>query len=43
MLRKEVKAFGDIEAHDYKIDFKEEVVSIFRYLRLALEEIYHEK
>jgi len=42
-LRKEVKVFGDIGAHDYKIDLEEEdVIPLFMLLRLALEEIYHE-
>ena len=43
-LRKEVRVFGDIDAHDYEIDFEDDdVISIFKYLRLALEKIYHEK
>lgn len=43
-LRKEVRVFGDIAAHDYRIDFKEEdVLPLFKLLRLALEQIYHDE
>lgn len=42
-LRKEAKVFGDIALHDSRIDLKkEEVPSIFKHLRLALEHMYHE-
>ena len=42
-LTKEVKVFGDIGSHDYKVDFhKEEVPSIFRLLRLALDRMYYQ-
>ena len=43
-LIREVRVFGDVGTHDYKIDFKEDdVISLFKLLRLALERIYHEK
>lgn len=43
-LRREVRVFGDIGAHDYRIDFEEEdVIPLFKLLRLALEHIYHEE
>ena len=41
-LTKEVKVFGDVGSHDYMIDFhKEEVPSVFKLLRLALDRMYH--
>lgn len=41
-LTKEVKVFGDVGSHDYRIDFhKEDVPSIFKLLRLALDRMYH--
>ena len=42
-LRKEAKVFGDVALHDSRIDLKkEEVPSIFKLLRLALEHMYYE-
>ena len=36
-LRKEVKVFGEIGVHDYKIDFEEEdVIPLFKLLRLPI-------
>jgi len=41
-LTKEVKVFGDVGSHDYRVDFhKEDVPSIFKLLRLALDRMYH--
>lgn len=43
-LREEVKVFGDSASHDYMIDLhKEEVPSIFKHLRLALNRMYYEE
>ena len=43
-LRKEAKVFGDVALHDHRIDLKkEEVPSIFKLLRLALERMYYEE
>lgn len=43
-LTKEVKVFGDVGSHDYRIDFqKEDVPSIFKLLRLALDRIIIKK
>lgn len=43
-LTKELKLFGDVSAHDYMIDFhKEEVPSVFKLLRLALDRMYHKR
>jgi len=40
-LRNEVKVFGDVSSHDYMITFyKEDVSSIFKLLRLALDRMY---
>jgi len=40
-LTKELKLFGDVGSHDYMIDFhKEDVPSIFKLLRLALDRMY---
>ena len=40
-LMKELKPFGDVGSHDYMIDFqKEDVPSIFKLLRLALDRMY---
>ena len=43
-LTKEVKVFGDVSSHDYRVDFhREDVPSIFKLLRLALDRMYHEE
>lgn len=43
-LTKEVKVFGDVSSHDYRIDFhREDVPSIFKLLRLALDRMYHKE
>jgi len=43
-LKKEAKVFGDVALHDYRIDLKkEEVPSIFKFLRLALEHMYYKE
>ena len=43
-LTKEVKVFGDVGSHDYRIDFrKEDVPSIFKLLRLALDRMYYKE
>jgi len=42
-LRKEAKVFGDVASHDYMIELKkEDVPSIFKLLRLALDRMYYE-
>lgn len=43
-LTKEVKIFGDVGSHDYRVDFhREDVPSIFKLLRLALGRMYHKE
>jgi len=43
-LAKELKLFGDVGAHDYMIDFqKEDVPSIFKLLRVALDRMYRQE
>ena len=43
-LAKELKFIGDISAHDYRVDFqREDVPSVFRLLRVALDRMYSEK
>ena len=43
-LLKEAKVFGDVALHNHRIDLKkEEVPSIFKLLRLALDHMYHEE
>jgi len=43
-LTKELKLFGDVGSHDYMIDFhKEDVPSIFKLLRLALDRMYRKE
>ena len=42
-LRREVRVFGDVLTHDYKIEIdEEEIIPLFKLLRLALDHIYHE-